>query len=295
MRKRITRAQNFIKNKKLIAELAANSSIADNEVVFEIGAGSGSITQELLKIAKQVVAYEIDPNLCKKLQERFASNDNFELVCGDFLQADLPKSGYKIFSNPPFNLTSAVIKKLLLSQNPPSESYIFMQLEAAKKFAGQPLDTKNSQLASIFAPQFQFEIFYKFNSDDFYPKPRVSIVLLHICKRNKYLVSNLEIEKYRDFVTFAYNQTKPSLFKGLAAAINKQELSNYFDKQKISTNCRPSSLNGDQWIHLFRFISKQIKDWGKIKGQLAKQIINETNLKKIYRTRVDPDWKSKKS
>lgn len=70
MRKRIKYSQNFLKDRKLVCELVEKSGINSRDIVYEIGAGSGIITRELLKKAKKVIAFELDENLSEKLSKR---------------------------------------------------------------------------------------------------------------------------------------------------------------------------------------------------------------------------------
>ena len=112
MRKWVIYTQNFIVSKDLISELVKKSSITKDYLVYEIGAGEGAITNELLKKAKKVVAFEIDTNLFNKLSQRFKNEKSLKLRLGDFLSFSLPKQPYKVFSNIPFNITSSIVKKL---------------------------------------------------------------------------------------------------------------------------------------------------------------------------------------
>src|SRR5690554_1676583 len=80
VRQRITLARNFLRDKNLVRKLVGMSSIGSGDFVYEIGAGSGIITNELVHAAKKVIAFEVDANLHNKLRERFAKNANVELL-----------------------------------------------------------------------------------------------------------------------------------------------------------------------------------------------------------------------
>ena len=127
MRKRIAYSQNFLKSKALVSGLIEKSLITKNDVVYEIGAGQGIITEKLLKAAKKVIAFEIDENLFNKLLTRFKNETKLELKKGDFQKYPLPTNPYKVFSNIPFNITSAVINRLTQTNNPPQDSFLIIQ------------------------------------------------------------------------------------------------------------------------------------------------------------------------
>ncbi len=211
MRNRIKYSQNFLRDNELVKRLVNNSSITKNDSVYEIGAGDGIITQALLNKAGWVVSFELDSNFVNKLKNKFKDHGNLELRHEDFLDYALPSQDYKVFSNIPFNITSAIIKKLTLEDNIPTYSYLIVQKEAAMKFAGKPLDNKNSQLSVILYPWFEFSIKHTFKSSDFFPKPNVDIVLLEIKKRDESLIEQNQRMMYEDFITYTFNQPKPSM------------------------------------------------------------------------------------
>ena len=249
--------------------LVNDSSISADDTVIEIGAGDGIVTKELLKKSKKVIAFELDPNLFKKLSEKFQNEKFLELKQEDFLTNSLPTHPYKVFSNIPFNITAAIIKKLTLGNNPPGNAYLLVQKEAAMKFAGKPMDIKNSQLSVILHPWFEFKVVYEFKPTDFFPKPSVNIMLLEIRKREEPLVKDKT--KYQDFVTYAFNQPKRSI---------------------LSKNSRPSELNFEDWVNLFKsFLVQPNEKQNIVAGAFAKQLKDQENIDKIHRTRVDKKWR----
>lgn len=281
MRKRIAYSQNFIKDYNLVRHLIAKSSISKDDTVIEIGAGKGIITSGLLERAQRVIAYELDKDLFNNLSQKFLNNPSIQLNLDDFLVAQLPSHQYKVFSNIPFNITSAIIKKLTLADNPPEDTYLIVQKEAAMKFAGRPIDTKNSQLSVLLYPWFEFRDTYEFKSDDFSPKPNVEIILLEIKKREVPLVDSQNRDKYEDFVTYAFNQPKPNITEGLGSVMEIH-----------ATNSKPSELNFEDWLNLFETFLKipEIKQL-IVKDSFSKQLEQQENIEKINRTRTDKNWK----
>ena len=292
MRKRIKYSQNFLKDKKLVRKLIEKSSISSNDVVYEVGAGNGIITQELLKKAKRVVAFELDRNFYNILNQKFQGNKSLVLQSEDFLTCKLPNRPYKVFSNIPFNITSAIIKKLTLENNSPEDTYLIVQNETAKMFSGKPMDNKNSQIAVILNPWFEYHIIHKFKVDDFFPKPNVEIVLLEIKKRHKTLVNTKNKQKYEDFVTYTFNQFKPNITEGLSNVLGKQNIIKLAERFGFSPNSKPSELNFENWYTLFDlFINSPKNKQDIVKGAFSKQLKQQENIERIHRTRVDKNWK----
>ena len=279
MRNRNKYSQNFLVNTKLVRSLVDKSNITSNDTVFEIGAGEGIITKQLIGKAGKVVAFEIDKSFFQKLSQKFQTTNNLELKSENFLDSNLPNYPYKVFSNIPFNITASIIKKLSLANNPPEDINLIVQKEAAMKFVGKPLDIKNSQMSVILYPWFEFRVVHEFRPNDFFPRPNVNIILLEIKKRNQALVKDKN--KYQDFVPYVFNQPKPNITEGLSKIMKIKP-----------TNSKPSELNFEEWISLFElFLTQPERQQNLVKGTFAKQLKDQENLEKINRTRVDQNWR----
>jgi 23S rRNA (adenine-N6)-dimethyltransferase len=242
-------SQNFLTSQKTIARLLKLTDINKYDTVLEIGAGKGHITKALLNKCGQVIASEIDVGLYESLRIKLSGNKNLRLINRDFLQCSLPQTDYKVFSNIPFGITTAIVKKLTQDKNPPQDAWLVMEKGAAKRFCGKPYETLQSLLLKPF---FDLTIVYHFKREDFHPAPRVDVVLLHISKKSNPDISQSEQKTYRDFVTHG-------LKFGL---LGKQSL---LTRRQISTSLRRAKLNpiqpgGEvlyvQWLCLFRYWQK---------------------------------------
>lgn len=284
-------SQNLLIADKLVEKLVSHSTINQNDTVLEIGAGKGIITKELLKKAGNVVVFEIDQEFVDIL--KLIPDNKLIVKNGNFLDFDLPKDKYKVFANIPFNKTSEIIKRLLFSNNPPTDTYLVVQKEAVERFAGKPFDNKNSLLSALFNPWFEFSIAHKFNRNDFKPMPNVDTVLLNIKLRSNSKVLDQDKEAYRDFVVFGFNQMTPNILEGLSKVINKNHITNLFNKLNIQTNLKPTELDKDVWINIFDLLKYQKQNKRNlIKNSYTKWVKLQENIEKINRTRVDKDWKS---
>lgn len=294
MRNRIKYSQNFLKSSNLVENLLSKSSVGKNDEVLEIGAGQGIITQQLLKKARKVIAFEIDSNLAHKLTERFPNVGLIEVVNQDFLQYELPKYEYKVFSNIPFNLTASIIKKLTFSNNPPTDSYLIVQKEAAQKFVGKPIMANNSLVSVLIQSRFEVSLFHEFRKDDFFPRPMVDTVMIRFFKSETPKVSAKEIDLFYDFVTFGFNQFEPNIFRGLSKVMNANAINEIANKKHFSVSVKPSQLDVDDWVALFeKFIL--VGNRSKVLGNYKRLLAQQSTLEKINRTRLDKNWKASTS
>ncbi|NCN58459.1 rRNA (adenine-N6)-methyltransferase [Candidatus Roizmanbacteria bacterium CG22_combo_CG10-13_8_21_14_all_38_20] len=292
LRKSVIYSQNFTVNPLLVANLIKHSSFSKEDVVYEVGPGTGIITAELAKRCKKVVAIEIDKNLAKKLQTKFINVPNIEVHERDFLLYPLTEQKYKVFSNIPFNITVAIVKKLTEAKNLPTDIFLFVQHDAAKKFLGAP-NAKETQLSLLLMPIFELSITHQFKRNDFRPIPNVDIVLLRIKKREKPMVEQQNEKLYRDFIVYSFNTWKPTLKEGLKKIFTDHQFLRLAKDFDFSSSAKPTDLNFSQWLGLFNFFNKGV-DIGKkslIKGSEDKLKNQQANLAKIHRTRVAKDWR----
>lgn len=292
MRKRIRYSQNFLKNRDLVRQLVEKSSIRRGDLVYEIGAGEGIITQALSVVCKKVIAYEIDENLSNKLKQRFAK-DLVDIRSQDFLKSSLPGYEYKVFSNIPFNLTAEIIKKLTFSANPPADMYLIVQKEAAKKFLGEVLKVNNSLVSVLIQVGFEVSLFYEFSRNDFIPRPMVDIVMIRLLKRDNPLVDKEKLDSYYDFITYAFSQFAPNISTGLRKILKPQEISNVSKQNRFSVSAKPSEVPLEGWVGLFNEFMRH-GNTPLVSGAYKRLLVEQSKLEKVNRTRLDKNWKIKR-
>ncbi len=257
VRKRIRLAQNFFRDRGLIASIVANSSIGKNDTIYEIGPGEGIITRELAERADKVVAIEKDPTLVAKLRSKFRDRTNVQIYEGDFLKYRIGNKNYKIFSNIPFNITAEVVKRILFGENPPMEAYLVMQKEAAGKFSGIPCETGVSVLAK---PWFVFKVLREFRRTDFEPVPSVDVVFLHIARREQPLVSSVNAQSYQKFVRFGFEAWKKDLKTAYKHVFTYEQWKRLSKNLSFRPNATPTELTFEQWLGLFEYFLVGIVD-----------------------------------
>ena len=77
--------QNFLVDRNLMGKLLELSAPRGRACVLEVGAATGSLTEELLDSFDRVVAVEIDRRMCELLRNRLVRRANLTVICGDVL------------------------------------------------------------------------------------------------------------------------------------------------------------------------------------------------------------------
>jgi 23S rRNA (adenine-N6)-dimethyltransferase len=247
-RKQILLAQNFLKSPALARRIVEAGTIGPADLVYEIGAGTGILTAELARQAREVVAIEKDPGLCRRLRERFRSTTNVRIVECDFLRFRVPVRDYKIFGNIPYNITADIVRKILYVPPVPSEAYLIMQREPARKFAGIPHETLFSVSAK---PYFEFRIVRTLQRTDFEPVPSVDSVLLHIRRRRIPLIQKEHAGPYREFVRHGFTGWKKDLRTAYKHVFTYTQWKRLSKDLHFPIDATPTQLTFEQWLGLY--------------------------------------------
>lgn len=248
-------AQNFLKSPKLVRRLVNLSGIGPSDTVYEIGPGNGIITAALASVARQVVAIEKDPDLVRRLRERFRPLDNVEIVERDFLVYPFRnRAGIKLFASIPYNITAQILRKVMNESSNLNEAYLILQQEAAKKYSGCPRETLFSILAKPF---FEFQMVSRLRRSDFWPIPSVDSVLLSINRRSCPLIEPQDVAPYRNFVQNGFGSGKPNLRLAYKHVFTYKQWKHLTRELKFSLNAPPTELSFEQWLDLYRAFTRR--------------------------------------
>jgi 23S rRNA (adenine-N6)-dimethyltransferase len=280
---RIFYAQHFLKDPSLVASLLERSSIGANDVVYEIGAGRGIITEQLALRVRRVIAIEKDPRLGAVLRQHFAGQPQVTIQVGDFLRDRLPRQPYKVFANIPFNITSAILSTLTAAEHPPEDAYLVMQREAAAMFLGTPHESLRSILLK---PWFEMEIVHHFRRRDFCPAPRVDVVMLRLRKRGPPLVSSADRQGFRDLIVSSFTNWQPRQGSPLKRLLTRHQRNTLKTALAIDLNNRPTAISFEQWLGLFEYLKTEgdARIMQRIAGSDRVLLRQQQSLQKRHRT-----------
>jgi 16S rRNA (adenine1518-N6/adenine1519-N6)-dimethyltransferase len=179
--------QNFLIKKSIPKKIITSANLSSQDIVLEIGPGIATLTLELAKGAKKVIAVEKAKKMVEILKETLKDFKNVQLVQEDILKVNIQNliskskykvSQYKVVANLPYYLTSPVIRKFLELENPPKLMILVVQKEVGERICAQP------PRMNLLAVSVQFygvpEIVSYVSKESFYPKPKVDSAILRI-------------------------------------------------------------------------------------------------------------------
>jgi 23S rRNA (adenine-N6)-dimethyltransferase len=282
-------SQNFLYSSNFVKSLIEKTGIDLQDVVYDIGAGKGIITDVLAQKAHTVIAIEIDPRLVAKLRRTFQHRPNIIVHEANVLNFIFPQTPYKVFASIPYNLSADILHRLLDSNNPPTECYLIVQKEFAKKLISKE-GGYNSQLAIVLGVRFHITILEKIHPSNFYPRPRVESVLLAISERSRPLVESSDLTLFRNFIMFAYNNFRLTVAKTLYPIFNNVEFTEIANKLDFQPNVTPSQLHLNQWVYLFTIALNERKKLEKITNNYE-AILSNKHSKRTKMNRISKKLK----
>ncbi len=193
--------QHFLVDKNILKKIVETANIQEGEEVLEIGAGIGTLTIALAKEGADVVAIEKDEGAVSFLRELAAiSYPNVKIIHGDILKLDLKpilkeSPVWKVVSNPPYNIASPILFKLISLKEKFSVIVLMLQREFAERFTAKPGSKNYSFLTIKMQYHMDIEIIHKVSRRVFFPVPKVdsAIVVLKPLKSPKVKVSDEEL------------------------------------------------------------------------------------------------------
>lgn len=230
--------QHFLRSPRLVAELIGHSSIRRRDVVYDFGSGSGVISSVLARRAHRVVAVEHEAEALANLRRNLGSLQQVTIVDGDMLDVILPDESYKVFSNPPFSLSSPLLHRLVEADNRPRAIYLILQKQFALKLVPSNRHF-TSALGITVASRYDARIRRPLKRTDFTPPPAVDTILLELKLRETPLVDDAHYLRFCKFVERGFRDA------AFFAKLPRQE-------REISPERKPSELTPEQWVELYR-------------------------------------------
>lgn len=243
--------QHWLRDREVLAHIADCAEIADTDTILEIGPGLGTLTSELLRRAKNVIAVEFDEELARKLPGQFPGT-NLEVISGDILSFDLSTlpAGYKVVANVPYYITSKIVQLLMTAENKPSTAVLLVQKEVAERLAATPGDMSILAIsAQVFADVRLGDVV---PAALFTPPPKVDSQVVILQTRLAPLVSNSDEKAFFRLVKAGFSSKRKKLRSSLAGGlgISKQDAELLLTAAALSPDDRAEDLSIADWQRL---------------------------------------------
>jgi len=246
--------QNFLVDEKVVADLVAAANLTKEDVVIEIGAGTGVVTKELAKCAGQVLAFELDRDLIPALEKNLSGFDNIEIINDDLLRiknsddcillcSSILSSRFKIVGSIPYQITSPLVHKLLTFEPRPSLVVLLIQKEVAEKITARP--PKATYLSNICKLLGNVEIVRFVPKAAFWPAPKVDGAIIKLKVRSAKL--KVDVGDFQKFLHRGFRNPR----KMLRTKFDSADL----ESCGIDSTRRSQTLDFEEWVKVFNYLN----------------------------------------
>ena len=247
--------QHWLTDRLILSSIADAAAISGSDTVLEIGPGLGTLTSELLRRAKNVIAVELDGDLARKLPGQFPGT-SLEVVNQDILEFDLstlPKD-YVVVANVPYYITSKIIRHLMTATNKPKTTVLLIQKEVAERLAAAPGDMSILAVsAQMYADVSLDEVV---PAEYFTPPPKVDsqVVVLHT--RAEPVVAPKDEKVFFRVVKAGFSAKRKKLRSSLSAGlgIEKDVIDAKLAEIGIDSSRRAEDLSLHEWQRVMTIV-----------------------------------------
>jgi len=244
--------QNFLIEPVHLDTLVGRSEVAADDLVLEVGPGTGVLTDLLVERGVEVVACEIDRDLAALISARFG--DRIRLVVGDVLPNKrslaspvveaLGGRAFHLVANLPYAIASPLLA-VLAGIEGFRGGCATVQREVAARLAAPPGIRAYGPLSVVMQSRFAVERIADLPPGCFWPPPEVSSAMVRLAPRAAPLVEAASLDAFGRFVGRVFGRRR----KQLGSTLGRDRRL----PAGIDAEMRPERLSVEQWVELERW------------------------------------------
>jgi len=256
--------QNFLIDNNTINKIIALEPLV-NEKIFEIGPGSGNLTNFINnKKPKSVFLIEKDKRLYEILKEKYGYIKNYKILNADILEYNLNNHEHReviVFGNLPYNISTQILAKFIkINSWPPFyKKIIFMfQNEVADRILAKPNTSNFGRITVLANLKLDIVEYFKISKKCFFPVPKIDskIIVFKPKKKVNFKISRIEnLEK----ITQAFFSNKRKMVNKTFAKLFKNHLE-LAKRLRIDLRSRPSELSSETYYKITEFYERSKKN-----------------------------------
>jgi 16S rRNA (adenine1518-N6/adenine1519-N6)-dimethyltransferase len=250
--------QNFLIDAGLRDAVADAVGVGPEDEVVEVGAGVGTLTIALAARCRRVVAVELDHRLIPALREVVAASDRVEVVEADILRLDIarlyPDGGEVVVGNIPYNLTGALIRKLLDSPPRPRRLSLVVQKEVAERWTAATGASLSTVAVQVFA---EARLVLTIPAQAFTPPPRIDSALVILEVRERPAVDVPDMDSFFRLVeaVFQFRRKQLGGALGRIAGIGSEAAAKRLRDVGIDPERRAQTLSLGEWERVYHMFT----------------------------------------
>ena len=265
--------QHFLIDLNLMRLLIDSANLQKEDIVLEVGCGTGSLTQALAEKAGQIVAVELDRNLFEIAEEQVANAKNVALVNTDILESkhtisrvvtDALAAARKhlpgrivLVANLPYNVASSVMMNLLMGPVIAEAMIVTVQKEVAERMTARPASDHYGTLSIFLTATGDVETIRTLKPAVFWPRPQVDSTMVRFVRSRARADQIENMELFNEIVHLFMGHRRKTLLA--SSKLTREKLGHIanwpqiFEKCRIDSTKRPEQLAPAEFVAIANY------------------------------------------
>ena len=260
--------QHFLIDLNLMQRLIDAANISRDDIVLEVGCGTGSLTEGLSEYAGKVVAVEIDKTLAKIAKRQLGRKENVEIINADILEnkhninqlvTEAVESVRKkckgkmlLVANLPYNVACPVMLNLVTGSMTAEDMYVTVQKQVAERMTAGPGSRHYGVLSIFLSAAGDIKMTRVLKPTVFWPRPLVDSAMVSFVRSKEKVRRIKDMELFGKVVNLFMGHRRKMLQSCTKFAQGKlAEIGNWpeiFEKCSIAPHDRPEQLSAEDYI-----------------------------------------------
>jgi len=228
--------QNFLTDHRVARQIIDSVSPGAEDVIIEIGPGTGALTAMLARRSGHVVAIEIDASLVEELR-RTVSARNLSIVNADVLKldweqtiedarsgiVDVASTRVRVVANLPYYISTPIIERLLSPGRGLFDMTLMLQREVAERIVSEPGNKAYGYLSVMVQYYSLASKLFDVPPSAFAPSPKIWSAVIRLVVRERPVVEVADEAMFFALVRAAFAQRRKTIRNNLKAAATRLE------------------------------------------------------------------------
>lgn len=255
--------QHFLNSAVVPRWLSEAGEVKEDDIVVEIGPGTGALTIEILARGAKVIALEADLRAIEVLNERFANeikSRQLQIWHTDvrrFTTSDLklPNHSFKVVANIPYYLTGHLFRIFLSGKIQPSLLVFLVQKEVGKRATMSSNKGEKESLLSLSIQAFGTPKYIKsIGKGHFSPSPKVDSAIIAVQNVNQDNFKNLHADHFFEILHLGFGSKRKQLVGNLSKQYDRTKALAALDKVGIPADVRAEDVPLEKWLELAKLL-----------------------------------------
>lgn len=255
--------QNFLVDENFIDKIIAALNPQPDETIVEIGAGRGALTEKLIGVSGGVFAIELDRDLIPQLRVKFGRFENFQLVEQDALEVDFLEIArrenhkLKLVANLPYNISTAILQKLIEQRAAFSEMILMFQREVVSRITATAGASERGYLTVLVEAFLRAEKLFDVPPQAFRPAPKIWSSVVRLITKNEDEIAISDEACFKELISLGFSQKRKTILNNLKN-LPQNLLSECGGAENLLAECgidskrRAETLTFEEWKEITR-------------------------------------------